>query len=822
MQDKIKRLWAKLAAPRKWVRVVSRILLVLFILIIATYVGLAWYINTNKEEVQAKLLKELNGGLTGSLIIQKMEATFLQGFPRVSLRLEKVVLQDSLYKKHGHTLLKADELNVAVNALALLHGTIEIKKMSIENAAIDMFTDASGYTNTAVFKKNKSKPEDEEGGGSFPQLRKLSLENVSLAIDNRQRGKLFKFNVESLDGKIDYKLFGWEADISLKTMVHSLAFNTQKGSFVKEKAIEGDFDISYSESEGYIVFKPNALNIGNENFVIGGKFEVADTSSGFTINISNDRIMWRDAGHLLSPNISSKLDMFNLDRPISVKCDLVGDFNEEGDPFIHVVAKIKDNALTTPGGLVSDCNFTGEFTNNNSEGKGLSDANSAIKLYNFNGVYAGLPFVMKKISILDLEKPIAVGDFTSKFDIVQLKNIIDKDLITFTKGTADVKLDFTADIVDFKLSKPRVNGIVNVKGADISYVPRRLDFKDVSVALNFTQDNLNISQIVLKSGKSIVNMEGSIKNFLNLYYTDPQKIVLKWNIHSPQLHLGEFLGFLGGRQKAQKAIRKNSKGNFTEEMNELFEKSNVDMKLRVDKLYYNRFLATNVKADVLLTASGMVLKNAGLRNSGGTLQLSGTMSPKGNLNKFNLNATVNNVDINKFFYAFNNFGMETLKSGNLKGLITSKANITGFINDKGAMVPRSIHGNVSFGVKKGGLVNFDPVRNVGKFAFPFRDMNNIEFYNLKGNFDIRGEKVTIAPMQINSSVLNMDVEGVYSFGRGTQIYVDVPLRNPKKDKDITDKEELAKRRNRGIVVHLTAEDDDEGNVKVKLRGKKKD
>jgi hypothetical protein len=180
---------------------------------------------------------------------------------------------------------------------------------------------------------------------------------------------------------------------------------------------------------------------------------------------------------------------------------------------------------------------------------------------------------------------------------------------------------------------------------------------------------------------------------------------------------------------------------------------------------------------------------------------------------------IDNVDINKFFYGFDNFGMETLKSDNLKGLITSKANITGSITDTGVMVPKSMYGTVTFGLKKGMLLNFDPVKNVGKFAFPFRDMKNIEFYNLNGKLDVNGEKVTIHPMQINSSVLNMDVEGVYSFGKGTQIYVDVPLRNPKKDKKITDEEELAKRRNRGIVLHLTAEDDKDGKVKVKLGGK---
>jgi hypothetical protein len=817
MRTKIKNSWLKLTA-RRWVRIALRIMLAMVLFMVAAYVSLAWYINANKDEVLAAVTAELNEGISGTLTIGDMEPTFLRGFPQVSLRLEKVVLRDSLYSTHGHTLLKADALNVAVNALALMRGTIEIKKMEIADATVDLFTSADGYSNSAVFKKSSKAKKG--NSGSFPELRRLALENVSLSIDNRKTGKLYRFAVQELDSSIDYSFSGWEANASLKTLVHSMAFSTRKGSFIKNKTVEGNFDVSYDEDEGYIVFERNRLEIGGENFTVAARFEVADTSSDFAINIENESILWRNAGRLLSPNITSRLEMFNLSRPIAVKCDLIGDFNEAGDPLIRVNAVVKDNVLDTPGGEVSNCSFMGVFTNNHVKPKGFNDANSAIKLYNFTGVYAGIPFTMQKAFILDLEKPIAVGDFTSKFDMAQLGNIIDKDLLAFTKGTADVKLNFKADIVDFKLAKPFVSGVVNVKNADVSYMPRKLDFKDVSVALNFTKDDLYISKIILKSGKSIVNMEGSIKNFLNLYYTDPQKIVLAWQIHSPQLHLGEFMGFLGSRQTAQAAIRKTSKGNFTEEINALFEKSNVDMKLRVDKLYYNHFLATDVKADVLLTDSGVLLKNAGLNHAGGTLLLKGSLAQKGKVNSYSLDATVNNVDINRFFYAFNNFGLESLTAENLQGIITSKASIRGSITNTGAMVPKSMYGTVSFGVRKGMLLKFGPVKNVGKFAFPFRDMDNIEFYDLNGRFDVEGEKVTIQPMKINSSVLNMDVQGVYSFGRGTQIYVDVPLRNPKKDKKITDEDELAKRRNRGIVVHLTAEDDKDGKVKVRLGGKK--
>jgi hypothetical protein len=70
-------------------------------------------------------------------------------------------------------------------------------------------------------------------------------------------------------------------------------------------------------------------------------------------------------------------------------------------------------------------------------------------------------------------------------------------------------------------------------------------------------------------------------------------------------------------------------------------------------------------------------------------------------------------------------------------------------------------------------------------------------------------------MQINSSVLNMDVEGVYSLSRGTNIALDVPLRNPKNDSKIADDNERNKKRMKGIVLHILAIDGDDGKIKIK-------
>lgn len=802
----------------RWSKIALKSFAALVALVFLLYVGLAFYVNANNKSLLVQITKQLNKNLNGSLLIGSMDPTFLKGFPGVSLSLKNVIVKDSLWNNHKHNLLEASDIDVSVNMLGLLKGNIEIGKIGINNSTIYLYTDSSGYSNTAVFKKKKQIEKTGDGGSAPAQIRKIVLNNVDFVVDNQKGHKLFHFVIDELKSKVDYHLLGgWNADIRLKTLAKSMAFNTRRGSFIKDKLLEGPFKVSYDEDKNIIDVAPNQLKIGENPFIIGARFNLAKEDTEFTINIDAPNILWRNASALLAPNITEKLNMFNLSQPIHAKCVLKGDMGPGGDPEINVQAFIKDNQLTTPGGVVDDCNFNGVFTNNYVSGRGFTDENSAIKLYHFKGSYKELPFSIDTAFINNLDKPIATGIFRSQFDVAKLNKIVGEETLKFGKGTARVNLAYKADIVDFKLNKPLVSGSIDLKNADISYIPRKLNFSNTAILLNFTNNDLFIKNIRLQSGKSVVMMDGEVRNFLNLYYTAPEKILLTWKIKSPQIHLGEFLGFLGSRRPAVKLRKQNAKkSTFSEDLNEVFEKSNVNMHLSVDKVYYNKFLATNANADLLLSESGIAIKNVSVKHAGGSLKLNGNIIQRGTLNKFTINTVLANVDIRHFFYAFDNFGLKSLTSKNLKGFLYSKTNLSGSITDQGKLVANSMNGNLAFDLKKGALLNFDPIISVGKFAFPFRDLNNITFENLNGRFDIRGQKITINPMQVNSSLLNMDVAGIYSLTTGTNIAVDVPLRNPKKDEGITDNEERKARRMKGIVLHLLATDGEDGKIKIKL------
>lgn len=814
------RILEKIRRLPRWAKISLKVVSALFLFTIIAYMGLAYYVNSNKKEILASITQKINENTNGTFSAESMEPTFLQGFPRVSLRLKNVLVKDSLWNTHKNTLLQAEDFDISINVLAFLRGTLEIKKIEIANAKIHLFVAENGYSNTGIFKSKKEKEASGESS-SFAEIKAFELHDVSFISENLKGKKLFQFSINDLKGSVDYESEGWKAAVRLNAAAQSLAFNTVHGSFIKDKKLNGRFDIAYDEKGETIVFEPNDLKIGEDDFNIGGKFNIGKSNSEFSLQIKADKILWKNASNLLSKNISRQLNRFDLEKPIDVTCDIVGDLNAAGDPLFLVKATIKNNRLHIPDGIIDNCSFDGIFTNEFVKGKGFDDPNSVVKLLNFKGDYKEIPFVMDSAIINDFSKPIASGTFKANFPLEKLNNAIDKDLLVFSKGNADVEFQFKADIVDFEITKPFVSGLVKIENGDIRYVPRNLAFNNTNVALNFTEKDLFISNIRLQSGKSIVNMEGSIKNFLNLYYTEPEKLVLNWNVTSPQLYLGEFLGFLGNRKTTRRAAVKTKKSNVNDNLDFLFEKSNVALTVQVDKFYYNKFSATNTKAVVFLSDSGITIQNAVVNHAGGQVHLNGSIQQGKTKNHFSMKANVTNVGIEKFFYAFNNFEMQSLTSKNLKGYLSTAAVISGNISDDGKLVANSMNGTVGFTLKKGALIGFEPIKSAGKFAFPFRDLDNITFSNLKGNFDIKGEKVTIHPMQINSSVLNMDIAGVYSFGKGTNIALDVPLRNPKNDKDITDKEKLEERRNRGIVLHLLASDGDDGKIKIKLVSKKK-
>ncbi|MGO4773452.1 AsmA-like C-terminal region-containing protein [Flavobacterium sp. W22_SRS_FK3] len=784
-------------------------------LIIMASAGLSFYFNRNKTEIIAKINTKINENINGKFHVRDFQYKFLTGFPNFTLALKDVELKDNQWNTHKHTLLKANEIEVRLNVWSLLQKEINVHKILINDAQIYVYKAENGYSNANIFKPKKKKSPETQSE-TQTTIDQVDLNNVHFVLDNRLGHKLFDFDVAHLKSKVDYDGKDWQTRVFLKTNIKSLAFNTVHGSFARQKWLEGTFAVSYTAEKETIDIKTEGLNIGEDTFDIVAFFNLAKGNALFGINISTT-ILWRNASNVLSANISSKLNRFNLKKEIDVNCDIKGDFNAEGDPKIVVQAEVHNNELSMPDGVITDCSFKGIFTNNFNPNQGFNDPNSAVVLTRLSGKFKNIPITVPQLSINNLEKPLATGIINSDFDIENLNEENTEKWINFTGGHANANLKFQFDIVDLYITKPRFIGDVDIQDVSFHYIPKNVHAEKINVKLAFTQEALLIKKIAYKNKNSTIYVEGRIDNFLNLYYDAPEKMVVNWDIYCPSIDIRQFLGVLTNSKK-KKAIAK--KPTMSHQLRNAIEKCIVDISIKADKITYNKLTATNTKAQIQMIDSRLVIKNGSLQTSGGSINFSSIVSPNGKNYTFTSNAQVNQVDIASFLKSFNNFGVTSFSPRNIRGKLTSNANVTGLINSQGVLITNSMHGNLTFNVTQGALLNFEPIMKVGKFAFPFRDVENITFSDLSGNFKLRGEQIDVHNLTISSSVLNLDASGIYSFGRGTNLALTVPLRNSKDDSKLASKAERDSVRQRGIVLHLLAVDDD-GKMKIKWGKKEK-
>ncbi|SFE53751.1 AsmA family protein [Chitinophaga sp. CF118] len=812
---------------RKWIRIALIVFGSLLGVLIILWLGLAWYIRLHKTELLHQISDILNDRLHGGqLTIKNMEPSLVRSFPAISVSLQDVTVKDSLWEQHHHSLLEVSHIFIKVNTLALLRKKLDIKQVSLEKGTIYLFTDTTGYTNTSVLKrKAQGDSATVSGRSQGPDITGLQFVDMHIVLDNREKGKLFDFAVDQLKGKLRNNDSGWVFSMHTELIVKSLAFNTDRGSFLKNRKVETSLDIEYNRLKKTLYIPQQGLEIDGQPISAGAKFNFDEQSRQFNVHIVAEKVLLSQASSWLTPRISEKLDSIHIERPLDAEFALTGYMRYRDLPLVNVTWKTKDNKVITKGMELDECSFDGSFTNEWVAGQPRTDDNSIISLYSLKAHCYGIPVMADTVHITNLRYPALTGYFKSEFPLTDLNNASDSNgVFNFTAGTAKAKLYYKGGIAAGDTITPFLKGTVQLTQGAMEYTPRNLKFKNCNATLDFTGQDLYLKDIHIQTQKSSLLMDGSVRNITNLYFTAPEKLQLDWNVRSPMVDLDEFRSFLGKRKSGvliSRAANRRKTNRIVNQLNVMLNSCNVNLQVLVDKVSYSNFTAQQVKADLALSQEDILLRKISLLHAGGSIQLNGVIKQAGGNNRFKINTDISNVHIDQLFYAFNDFGMKSLSSKNLKGIMSAKADISGNIKDNGVVAPQSMFGTLNFDLREAALIHFTPIEDIGDVVFRKRNLGNITFDNLKNTLTLQGNKILIPPMQINSSALYMDVTGVYGITTGTDLYVDVPLRNPSKDDGITDMEKLKKNRRRGIILHLHATDDGNGKVKIKLGGKGK-
>ena len=707
------------------------LLLGLLAFFLITSLGLYLYVDQNKPKILAEINEQLSQNINGNLEIQDLKFKFLTGFPNATIALKNVTLKDSLWKKHQQTFLQAREIQVRLNVWNLVHNKVNIHKIVITNAIFKLYKNEKGYTNGYLLKPKQQQ------NSTTTKIKEIVLHQVVFSSNNLMEQKVFHFNIQDARAKLKYTENLVKTNLKLKMEVKNMIFRPKNGSFLKNKLVEGNFDIGFSPNKNLLKISTSKLKLEKNPFDINAQINLGKYNSEFTIEIKT-KIQWQKLMPLLTPNIYNRLNKIDFKNPNSGVCKIYGEWKVKENPKIEIVAKVENNQLISPDGTFENCSLSATFDNNYSNGKGFNDANSVVVFKNFKGNYKTIPFEIPMAQIVDLKKPIATGKIVSNFDVKKLNPLIDKKLIDFTSGQAKVNFDFYVNIIDLKINKPTFTGSVLVNNAHLEYVPKKIVLNDTDIELDFSQKSLWIKNIKLKDHNNTVFINGKVNDFLYLYYHDTEKMKINWNVYSASLEVQSIISLL---TKKSNFNRKN-KDSFSVKLQKIFDKSQTTINLKVDKITYHDLLVEHLNTTISTNNDHLKIEKGALKTLGGTINFDGNLTPKNSEFTFNAHTQMHNLDLQQVLKGMNSFGLKSLKTEEIKGKFAANAVISGILLPKGVVVRNTISLDINKGniATLGGTIDFDgqlfPKNKLYAFNFnsQINQINIIAFLDAFDNF----------------------------------------------------------------------------------------
>ena len=790
---------------RKWINYIIRAIIACIVTWILLLVIAFFYINTNKRTIVVSIKSSLNKKISGKIDFDGFSVDFFQNFPGISVDLKNVQLHDTLFQFHEKELLHVQHLYVGFGIFNLFSSNKTPKYLTFSNGSIFLFADSAGNKNWNIL---RSQP----GAKKAFDLKKISFENIDVVFQDKGKFKYYNVVFEKMKCTIHRNDNKIRFEMNTRAIIKIVAFNTKIGGYLANKRLISQWSILYDKDLKKITLQDQLVKINGQSYRLTGNFFL-NSNPYFTLSIRTTNLSLKEAGSIFPVKTERRINQFQLSKPLkTVQAYLTGSMKYLSFPLAKINFLVNDASLSISPVNFEHCSFNGFFNNKVDPVKPRDDRNSVLQFTDVKGEWEKNTFNGKDISFYNLREPYLKCEINFAFRLERLEKAIDSRRIDFNSGDGEATLNYAGPLGKTDTVYDLV-GKITIRNGDITYNPRNLNFKKTDLELVFEKGDMHVKKMNTEINNNDIRINGRINDFLNFFNTDSLKAAFEWSVYSPHLDIGKLRASL----HRNSSIKEKHGYSFFERMNNkidrLFDDCNAYLTIRADKLIYKNFSATKVKGKLSLTNEMLRLDNFSLEHAGGILSVNASSKDNGNASDLFLQSKMKNVNIKELFSSFNNFGMESLTSKNISGSFSADINLTSVLDAKNDLYTPANKGTIDFSLKNGRLENFKPLMEIDNNFLQKRNLSDVSFAELKDRLELNGNDVYMHRMEINSTAVNMYVEGIYSFANNTDLSIQIPLRGQKKDQYQILKNKGVKTKT-GISIFLRAKDDKDGKLKI--------
>ncbi len=289
--------------------------------------------------VSSKIRQWAKHSIRTEFVFSKARLSFFRHFPSLTLTLYDVHLKGS-NPYPDEELVDAAEISLGVN-LSTIFSEVNIDKIYLTNAFINVQADAAGHPNYDIYisKKSKSSTEPPDSTGASLKLQNIIIENSNVVYNDRSIPMLIDargFNYQG-NGDLSKDIF----DLNTHMQIDSLDFTYAGVPYFDSKKFKADLVTSINTNSLAFLFQQNDLKINELPVEFTGKLAFMKDGYDMDFKLKSKSSDLRDLFTALPPNMLGWLSETEIKGSGDIDASLTGKYIASTNTMPDIVFNMK-------------------------------------------------------------------------------------------------------------------------------------------------------------------------------------------------------------------------------------------------------------------------------------------------------------------------------------------------------------------------------------------------------------------------------------------------------------------------------------------------
>jgi len=728
------------------------IILVVFVVIVGALVSIPLFF---KQALLEKTKTTINNQVNADVDFEGFKLSLFRNFPKVTIELQKVTVTGQ-GEFQTDTLMAIENVRAKMVLLALFKNSERsIEEINLVQPKLKFVVGKTGNVNWDIAKEpvpgQPTATESNEQDEPFKlQLDRIDVKNGELIYEDREINMINVFENINLDVK--GKMYGTSTELQVAGKSDSYSLDYDSVRYVSKVSLETVTRLNVDYDKMDISIIENELLVNRLPMEVTGLIQMPSDSMFFDLQIKTKDSGFENFLALVPPGYEEYMKKVKTSGTATISGTVKGLYFEEIYPAIDLKIEVANGNFKYTDLPEEIKNIKADISVQKPEGDldltkvWIKNAHAQLKN---NPVDLTL-----KLNHL-VSDPYFDGAFVGTINFDHLKEALPLDSVNVS-GTIDANLFVKGNyssIEKEQYDKIKSDGIVLLD--NFLYDSPGFTQKIVvpSGKLDFSPQNVNLSQLIVKVGQSDFNLTGKVYNYLNYIFKDG---VLQGDLQlvSSFVNINELLRLQKKNEiqdKANNVAEPSASSNVSESQEKLvFDiPKNIDFTFRsdIDKAIFDKLPLSEIKGLITAKNGKLILNGLNMNTLDGSLKLTGSYenTPQ-NQPLVDFGFEVLNFDIPLAFQALTGLQQMVPIAGQSQGKISTNLKMKGQLTPLFKIIPTSVDGAGIFNTENLRIIDSPIFKQLKGILLPDK-LQNVQIDDFKANFVVANGNIDLKPFK---------------------------------------------------------------------------